>query len=83
MQNIMSQNSKKRHSFEYIQLPLENFNSNNTKFCNNLLTEICEKMTFAQLKANDIATSGKSSMCLSSLSLKTEGHSRKRRELFD
>ena len=67
----MSQNNKKNNSFEDIQLPQDNFNSNNTKLYSILLIAIRKKMTFAQLKANDIRiTSGKSSLWLLSLSLK-------------
>lgn len=37
-----------------IQLPQENSNNNKTKLYNNVVKTICKKMTFAQLKANDI-----------------------------
>ena len=46
----MSQNNKKNNSFEDIQLPQENFDNNNTKFYNILLTVILEKFKFALLK---------------------------------
>lgn len=55
-----------------IQLPQENSSNNKTKLYNNVVKTICKKMTFAQLKANDISTPGKSSIWLSSRPLKTE-----------
>ena len=50
----MPQNNKKSNSFEDIQLPQENFDNNNTKFCNILLTVIREKFKFALLKTEEL-----------------------------
>ena len=53
IENIMPQNNKKSNSFEDIQLPQENFDNNNTKFYNILLTVIREKFKFALLKTEE------------------------------
>ena len=45
------QNNNESNSIEDIQLTQENFNNNKAKFCNDLLTTICKKMIFAQVKA--------------------------------
>ena len=79
----MSQNNKESiNTFDNIQLPQENFTNNNIKLYNNILTGNREKMTFAQLKTNDIATSGKSSISLSSLLLKGKEFLSAKRECF-
>ena len=79
----MSQNNKESiNTFDNIQLPQENFTNNNIKLYNNILTGNREKMTFAQLKTNDIATSGKSSISLLSLLLKGKEFLSAKRECF-
>ena len=54
-----------------------------TEFYDNLLRNLSSKMTPAQLKANDIATSGGASIWLSSLPLKHERFSLAKGEFFD
>ena len=60
----------------------EKFKSS-TAFYDNLLRNLSSKMTPAQLKANDIATSGGASIWLSSLPLKHERFSLAKGEFFD
>ena len=60
----------------------EKFKSS-TEFSGNLLRNLRSKMTPAQLKPNDIATSDGASIWLSSLPLKHERFSLTRREFFD
>ena len=54
-----------------------------TKFYDNLHSNLRSKMTQAQLKVNDIATSDGASIWLSSLPLKHERFPLTKRELFD
>ena len=54
-----------------------------TEFYDNFLRNLRSKMTSAQLKANDIATSDGGSIWLSSLPLKHDRFSLTKREFFD
>ena len=69
-------------NLEYSSSQQEKFKSS-TEFYGNLLRNFRRKMTPAQLKANDKATSQGASIWLSSLPLKHERFSLTKREFFD
>ena len=82
MDKVKNQEDRSSANLENSSNQQEKFKSS-TEFYDNLLRNLRSKMTPAQLKANDIATSDGASIWSSSLPLKHEIFSLTKREFFD